>query len=124
TIPIGLLADWVQELLADQLSAIMMIMIILTAITTIAARIIGENKMLKTPFFHQLFYVSNFWAVTRVIAAIFAVMVFFELGPEAIYGEDTGKELLDGLLHVLFAVFLFAGMILPLLMNFGLLDLF
>src|SRR5699024_1453234 len=33
-------------------------------------------------------------------------------------------ELLDGLLHVLFAVFLFAGLILPLLMNFGLLDFF
>src|SRR5699024_6536257 len=44
--------------------------------------------------------------------------------PEAIHGVATGQELLDGLLHVLFAVFLFAGIILPLLMNFGLLDLF
>lgn len=124
TIPIGLMADWIQDVLTNQLSAIMMIITLASAIFTIVARIIGEDKMLKSPFFHQLFYVSNFWAITRIIAAIFAVMVFFELGSEAIYGENTGKELLDGLLHVLFAVFLLAGMILPLLMNFGLLDLF
>src|SRR5699024_7930202 len=42
----------------------------------------------------------------------------------AIYGADTGGQLLDDLLHVLFAVFLFAGLALPLLMNFGLLELF
>lgn len=124
TIPIGLIADWIQDVLADQLSAIMMIITLISAILTIISRIIGKDKMTKSPFFYQLFYVSNFWAVTRIIAAIFAVMVFYELGSEVIYGEDTGKELLDGLLHVLFAVFLLAGMILPLLMNFGLLDLF
>ncbi|HLR67288.1 MAG TPA: YjiH family protein [Virgibacillus sp.] len=124
TIPIGLLADWIQGELADQLSAIMMIIIVLTATITIIAKIIGEETMMKTPFFHQLFYVSPFWVITRVIAAIFAIMAFFQLGPEAIHGEATGQELLDGLLHVLFAVFLFAGLILPLLMNFGLLDFF
>jgi len=124
TIPIGLLADWVQDLLANQLSAIMMVIIVITAIITVLAKFIGEEKMLKSPFFHQLFYVTPFWTITRVIAAVFAVMVFFQLGPEAIHGEATGQELLDGLLHVLFAVFLFAGIILPLLMNFGLLDLF
>src|SRR5699024_4906485 len=41
-----------------------------------------------------------------------------------IMGVDTGGMLLDDLLHVLFSVFLFAGLFLPLLMNFGLLELF
>src|SRR5699024_7274698 len=40
------------------------------------------------------------------------------------HSDDTGKLLLDDLLHVLFSVFLFAGLFLPLLMNFGLLELF
>ena len=38
--------------------------------------------------------------------------------------QSTGQMLLGDLLHVLFAVFLFAGLFLPLLMNFGLLELF
>ncbi|WP_067728428.1 YjiH family protein [Oceanobacillus damuensis] len=124
TIPIAILADWVQELLAAQLSAIMMIIIVITAIMTLFAKFAGKEAFSRTPFFQQLFYTSNFWTVTRIIAAIFAVMVYFQLGPEAVYSEDTGGLLLDGLLHVLFAVFLFAGLFLPLLMNFGLLELF
>lgn len=124
SIPIAVFADWLEVLLADQLSAIMMIIIIITAIMTVTAKIKGPEGFARTPFFQQLFYVSPFWTVTRVLAAVFAVMVFFQLGPEAVYGEDTGQMLLDDLLHVLFAVFLFAGLFLPLLMNFGLLDLF
>lgn len=124
TIPIAILANWVQTLLEEQLSAIMMIIIVVTAVMTLVAKIIGREAMGKSPFFQQLFYTSNFWTITRVLAAVFAIMVFFQLGPEAIHGEDTGQTLLDSLLHVLFAVFLFAGMFLPLLTNFGLLELF
>src|SRR5699024_2989884 len=118
TIPIGVLAN--------QLSLIMMLIIIITVIMTVTARIIGEDKFNKTPFFQQLFYVSPFWTITRVIAAVFAIMVYFNIGPEAVYSEDTGGTLLGdgGLLHVLFSVFLFAGIFLPLLMNFGLMEFF
>ncbi|MBP1948912.1 YjiH family protein [Virgibacillus litoralis] len=124
TIPIAVLADWIQELLGNQLSAIMMIIITLTAIMTIVARLLGKEAFSKTPFFQQLFHVSTFWVITRVLAAIFAIMVYFRIGPEAIHGPATGQLLLGDLLHVLFAVFLFAGLFLPLLMNYGLLDLF
>src|SRR5699024_4173843 len=48
----------------------------------------------------------------------------FEIGPEAIWGDSTGGQLLNGLLHSLFSIFLFAGLFLPLLMNFGLMELF
>ncbi|TMN22047.1 YjiH family protein [Lentibacillus cibarius] len=124
TIPIAVMAGWVESLLKDQLSAIMMVIIIVTAILTVLAKIIGPDAFRRTPFFQQLFYTSSFWTVTRVLAAVFAVMVFFRIGPAAIYSDATGQMLLGDLLHVLFAVFLFAGLFLPLLMNYGLLDLF
>ncbi|BAC14987.1 hypothetical conserved protein [Oceanobacillus iheyensis HTE831] len=124
TIPIALLANWIQDLLANSLSAIMMVIIIITAISTVIAKFLGEDAFKEKPFLKQLFYTSSFWTITRVIAAIIAVMVFFEIGPEAIYNENTGGMLLHSLLHVLFAVFLFAGLLLPLLTNFGLLEFF
>ncbi|ALX49841.1 YjiH family protein [Lentibacillus amyloliquefaciens] len=124
TIPIAILAGWVQEALADQLSAIMMIIIVLTSVLTVIAKITGPDAFRKTPFFQGLFYTSTFWTITRVVAAVFAVMVFFRLGPEAVHSDVTGQMLLGDLLHVLFAVFLFAGLFLPLLMNYGLLDFF
>lgn len=124
TIPIAILANWIEGKLTNQLSLIMMIIIIITALMTVIAKAIDKHALEKTPFFQQLFDVSPFWVVTRVLAAVFAVMVFFKLGPEAIYSEDTGQTLLGmgGLLHVLFSVFLFAGIFLPLLMNFGLME--
>ncbi|NBJ69727.1 MULTISPECIES: YjiH family protein [Clostridia] len=124
TIPIAILAGKIESLLADQLSAIMTVIIVFTALMTIIVRFLGKEKLNRTPFFRQLFYVNLFWTITRVLAAIFAIMVYFRLGPEFIHSADTGQMLLGDLLHVLFAVFLFAGLFLPLLMNFGLLELF
>ncbi|MFD2044373.1 YjiH family protein [Ornithinibacillus salinisoli] len=123
TIPIALLANWVEGILENQLSLIMLIIISITAILTLLAKL-RPTLFERTPFFQSLFYTSAFWTITRVVAAIFAVMVFFQIGPEAVHGEATGQLLLGDLLHVLFAVFLFAGLFLPLLMNFGLLEMF
>lgn len=124
TIPIGLLADWVQDKLANQLSFIMMAIVVITAILTIFGSIAGPDKLAKTPFWQNLLCVSKFWLFARIIAAVFAIMVYFQIGTPVIYGDDTGGMLLDDLLHVLFAVFLFAGLFLPMLTNFGLLELF
>lgn len=124
TIPIALLAGWVQDALKDYLSFIMMAIIVITALFTLIGWFTKGKAYAKTPFFHQLFATSTFWTFTRVVAAVFAIMVYFQLGHEAIYGPNTGGTLLDGLLHTLFAVFLFAGLFLPLLMNFGLLEFF
>src|SRR5699024_9594221 len=103
----------------------MMIIIVITAIMTVIAKMIGKEALNKTPFFQQLFNVTPFWLITRVLAAIFAVMVYFNLGPEAVIGEDTGETLLGVgvLLHVLFSVFLFAVVLLPILMNDGLMEI-
>ncbi|WP_284140171.1 MULTISPECIES: YjiH family protein [unclassified Virgibacillus] len=124
TIPIAILANWVQEKLADQLSLIMMIIIVITAIFTLLAKVAGKHSLEKTPFFQTLLYTTWFWTIVRVLAAIFAVLVYYQIGPEAIWSENTGAMLLGSLLHVLFSVFLFAGLFLPLLMNFGLMELF
>ncbi|MGP4059230.1 YjiH family protein [Halobacillus litoralis] len=124
TIPIAILAGWLETELADYLSLIMTIIITITAVGTIITKIAGSNSLEKYPFFQSLFNVPPVWVVTRILGMIFAIMVYFQIGPEAIISENTGGLLLDSLLHVLFAVFLFAGLFLPLLLNYGLLELF
>lgn len=121
TIPIAVLAGFVEDGLANYLSLIMMIIIAATGFFTLFFRI-NPTGLKGKPFLQRLFLVGNFWTIIRLLAAIFAIMVFFQLGPEAVHGEDTGQLLLDDLLHVLFSVFLFAGFFLPLLTNFGLLE--
>ncbi len=81
----------------------------------------------RVTFQEKLFNVHWFWTIVRVLGAIFALMFVFQFGPEMIWSEFTGGVLLDpeaGLLSFLFTIFLFAGLLLPLLMNFGLLEFF
>src|SRR5699024_9557231 len=61
--------------------------------------------------------------LTRTLGFLFVILVVFQIGPEAIWSEDTGTNILD-LVTTLIAIFLFAGYVLPLLLVFGLLELF
>ena len=124
TIPIAILSNALQDLLGDHIPTIMVGIIIVALIGTIIAKVLKPEFIKNSPFFTALFDIPTVWVVARVLAAIFVVMVYFELGPEAIWSENTGGLLLADLLPILFSVFLFAGLFLPLLLNFGLLELF
>src|SRR5699024_4498916 len=124
TISIAILSGWLQDLLTSQLSLIMMIVIVLTAVFTTIGSVTHGAAYKRSTFFTNLFYTNLFWTLTRIIAAVFAVMVYFGIGPEAVHGPDTGQMLLEDLLHTMFTVFLFVGFFLPLLTNFGLLEFF
>ncbi|KAA9014225.1 YjiH family protein [Niallia endozanthoxylica] len=124
TIPIAVLSGLVQEWLADSLPAIMTGIIILTLLGTLLIKTVRPAVMNRNPFLKTLLDVPPVWFAARILGAIFAVCVLFQLGPEMIWSENTGGLLLNSLLPVLFSVFLFAGLFLPLLLDFGLLELF
>ena len=72
---------------------------------------------------NHLFNVSWIWLLTRLFGTAFVLMTFLGVGPHAITSENTGALVLNDLLPVLFSVFILAGLLLPLLLNFGLLEL-
>ncbi|WP_342536979.1 YjiH family protein [Sporosarcina sp. FSL K6-3508] len=124
-VPIAKLADLMAGSLEPVISQLMMVMIILSALGSILFSFVRKDPQ-RPSFFVNLFKVTPFWTITRVIGAVFSVMVVFKLGPEAIWSENTGGLLLasDGLVSFLFSIFFFAGLLLPLLLNFGLLEFF
>ncbi|WP_404446332.1 YjiH family protein [Sutcliffiella horikoshii] len=124
TIPIAILAGLLGDLLGDSIPAIMTVVITITAIATVVTKLAKPAFTKEQGFFNTLLNVSVFWTVVRVLAMVLAIMTLFELGPEAVWSDVTGSVILYDLLPVLFTVFLFAGLFLPLLLNFGLLELF
>ena len=126
-VTIAVLANW----MAGEITSIVpWILLILLTIAAVGSLLYITKKPVtdgNVAFFNKLFNVNLFWTMTRLVAAIFAFMVLFQVGPEAIWSDATGGLLLDGedgLLSFLFTIFLFAGLLLPLLMNFGLLEFF
>ncbi|WP_062351377.1 YjiH family protein [Bacillus kwashiorkori] len=126
TIPIAILAKWVQTEFLSIIPVAMLVIITIAFLGTVITKIWAPNFITSSPFWNNLFNLSPAWFSIRILAVIFAYMTFFQWGPEAIWSENTGGLLLgeDQLLSVLFAVFLFAGLLLPLLLNFGLLEFF
>ncbi|EGQ26918.1 nucleoside recognition domain protein [Sporosarcina newyorkensis 2681] len=124
-VPIAKLADIMAGSLEPIISQLMMVMIILSALGSVLFLFVRKDPR-RPSFFVNLFKVTPFWTITRVIGAVFSIMVVFKLGPEAVWSENTGGLLLasDGLVSFLFSIFFFAGLLLPLLLNFGLLEFF
>jgi nucleoside recognition membrane protein YjiH len=123
TIPVAMLAKWLQALLADVLPALATIMILVSAVLTLMGSFIKPSWIVDRPFLKSLFHVSVFWAVTRVLGAVLAVLTLFQWGPDWVWSENTGGLLLYDLIPVLFTVFIFAGLFMPFLMDFGLLEM-
>ncbi|WP_347549977.1 YjiH family protein [Pseudalkalibacillus hwajinpoensis] len=127
TIPIAKLAGWLQELFGTTipitLPAIMTLIITLTAILSIVAVLSKPTWVTERPFLVSLLQVSPVWLIARILGMVFAILTFYQIGPEWIWSDATGGLLLNDLIPILFSVFLFAGLFLPLLLNFGLLEL-
>lgn len=125
-VPIAFLADKLSGFVEPAMPFAAMVLIIVSAVGSVIFLFVQKDEDAKPTFLQTLFKVTPFWTLTRVVGAVFAVMVTYKLGPEAIWSENTGGMLLspDGLVSFLYTIFLFAGLFLPLLLNFGLLEFF
>jgi len=124
-IPIAIFADLLSGAISPIMPWVATITLILAALGSIVLLAVPKSN-LKPSFITNLFKVSLFWTIVRIIGAILAIATLLQIGPEAVWSENTGALLLSetGLVTFLFTIFLFAGMLLPLLLNFGLLEFF
>ncbi|WP_422448927.1 MULTISPECIES: YjiH family protein [unclassified Endozoicomonas] len=123
TIPVALLAGGLKALLKDQLTTIITIIVSFTGCITIITKLFQPKAIMTRPFLNSLFDITPLWCLVRVAGMVFVLSSFFEFGPQAIWSGATGGMVLNDLMPTLFSVFIFAGLLLPLLMNFGLLEL-
>ena len=122
SIPVALLAGALKAALGESLVAIITVIIVFTGVVTLATKLFEPKVIVSQPFLASLFDTSVPWTLVRLAGVVFVLMAYFEAGPSAIWSVDTGGMVLHDLLPTLFSVFIFAGLLLPLLMNFGLLE--
>ena len=118
-IGIGFLAEVIKISVASHLEIIALVVIVSSAVLSILAKFIN----IKNEFLNGLLNVSPFWLICRILGAIFISMTIFNIGPEIITSDLTGGTMI-GLLPSLLAIFLVSGFLLPLIVDFGLMDLF
>ena len=122
TIPIAIFSKLIISLLGDYLAIISVVIISLSAALAIIAKIFKPKFITNNKYLNGLFNVSPLWFSLRIIGAILAIITIYKFRFDFIYSDSTGGTLLYSLLPTLFAVFLFAGLLLPLILDFGLLE--
>ncbi len=123
TIPIAVLAKAIQSGLSGSITTIVTLIVATTAVLSLLCTVLKPEKLKKYPFFNHLLVVNPIWLIARLLGAVFIAMTYFKIGLPAVYSENTGHLVLNDLMPVLFSVFILAGLLLPLLLNFGLLEL-
>lgn len=129
TIIVKIIADYIGSALGGLLPILCVIIITLSAILSTIS-LAKPKFMTDRPMLWDIFGTTPVWAVVRVVGAVFLWLTF--LGVKAgdndtgfihmITEGGAGGFVLSDLLTVLVIIFAIAGLLLPLLLDFGLLE--
>ena len=127
TIIVKIFADFIAKTIGDYLPALCTIIITISFVMSVLAsfnvKFIKKNKLLD-----QTFSVTPVWLVLRILGFIVVWMVVLKdklnLGPffDMIVADESATFILNDLLTSLVIIFVIASMLLPLLLDFGLLE--
>ena len=70
-----------------------------------------------------IFVVGHGWVVLRILGSVCAAMILWQLGPDFVWAESTGQVVLFELATAIVTIFIFASFLMPLLTEFGLMEL-
>lgn len=130
TIFVKILADKIGGALGNYLPILCVIIVTVSAVMSVLAlakpKFITESKLLS-----EAFVATPVWVVIRVIGCVFIWLTYCKVGKEGTvlsYLTEGNKDggaggfVLAALLTVLVIIFAIAGLLLPLLLDFGLLE--
>lgn len=124
TVIVKIIADHIAAAIGDVLpllcTGILTVSAVMSVVSLIKPKWMARHKMLD-----EIFGVSLFWTAIRVIGCMFCWITM--LGVETGFfgltsGGDQGGFILYDLLCTLVIIFVIAGLLLPLLLDFGLLE--
>ena len=128
TIVVKVIADMIGGALGDFLPLLCVIIVTASAILGLAS-LRHPSFITSYPIVDETFSTTPIWAIIRVIGCVFIWLVYLGIGAEdegtflwMFSNADTGGFVLGDLLTVLVIIFLLAGLLLPLLLDFGLLE--
>jgi nucleoside recognition membrane protein YjiH len=122
TILMGLISDTGRDLVGAGMPWIVFALLCVSAVGTLYAISIGRNTLVDGSLFARLFHVAPIWVVLRVVGLIMGTMTMFQVGPEMFWGPATGGTVLNDLAVNIVPIFLFAGLLMPFLTDYGLME--
>jgi nucleoside recognition membrane protein YjiH len=122
TIPMAVMSDWLTALLSGLMPYIVLAIIAVSAVLSVWMSTRKASETASSEF-RQIFAVNRLWLAIRVAGLVMAAMIVFQVGPEYVWSPLTGRIVLFDLATVIVTIFVFAAFLMPLLTDYGLMDL-
>lgn len=123
TIPIALASNNLTDYLGDLLPLIVIAIVTISAVLSSWFSLRRSAPRENTGGLRAIFTVSRGWLLLRILGCLTAVTIFLEIGPEFIWSAATGHIVLYDLATAIVTIFIFAAAVLPLLTDYGLMEL-
>ena len=129
TVVVKIIADLISQCIGDFLPILCVIIVTVSAILGLAS-LRTPTFITSYPIIHSTFSTTAVWAIIRLVGAVFIWLTYLGIDAEdgnegilhMITCGDAGGFVLGDLLSILVVIFLLAGLLLPLLLDFGLLE--
>lgn len=129
TVIVKIIADIISDGIGDFLPLLCLTIVTLSSVLGLAF-LSKPNLITNYPMVKTTFATTAIWVIIRILGTIFIWLTYFGIdsGDESngiihmITSADNGGFVLNDLLSVLVVIFFLAGLLLPLLLDFGLLE--
>lgn len=122
TILMGLISDSTRDAIGAGMPWLVFALLLISATGTVYATTIGRAHIADGSLPARLFKVAPVWIVLRILGLIMGTMSIFQLGPQMFWGPATGGTVLNDLAVNIVPIFLFAGLLMPFLTDYGLME--
>ena len=123
TIPMGVLSDVLTDRIGQYMPMVVLLIVIISAVVSSWYSLFRKPPPDGYTGLKRIFCVGYPWLFLRLLGTLFAVMIYFQLGPDFIWSDATGHVVLYDLATAIVTIFIFASLLLPLLTDFGLMEL-
>ena len=107
TILLGVLTDTLQASLGSYVVYAALAIVTTSFIGALAVKLFRPNFHAES-LWGKLFDVDWFWLAARFLGALFAWMIYLQVGPEFIINRNTGGVIFEDLIPILIPLFFFA----------------
>lgn len=115
------LKSWIKGLFGGSLSYIIVVILIVSAIMSTYDYFAKPEWIRKNHYLTRAFTTTPLYLISKIIGAVFAVMVVFKIGLEVIISADTGATIVD-LCGTLFCIVVAFSFIMPFLTDCGIME--
>ncbi|MGM0897901.1 MAG: YjiH family protein [Bacillota bacterium] len=122
TIGVGILASFLLSTFGEWIPGFIVVLLGFSAVAGLVSTVARPGFIQKSDLLRPIFIIGPVSLLIRFLGFAVGIMAFYEIGPEAIASRNTGGVVLYDLAPVLLTWFLFAGILLPLLVEFGLME--